>query len=67
MAIEVRFDDVTTGWYRFKCPDTYNNRKWDVPPRIGDTMLDLNEFRYEVVGVTWYDPYLVRVSIQRKW
>lgn len=48
--IDIKFEDDSRGTdYKFKAPSRWDNR-WTVVPRIGDFILDTNEFKYQVVG-----------------
>jgi len=65
MNIRVRFHDITQGGgYSFFQPADFD--QWTIVPRVGDYILDRNEFRYRVETVTWYDPGSARLEIKRE-
>lgn len=63
--VQVLFEDLTGGSYVFKEPSSWRNLTWPAFPRKGDLVLDLNELKYEVLEVLWYDPWMVRVTVKR--
>lgn len=40
--------------------------KWQVIPRVGDTIMDMRELPYKVLGVEWWGPWDVRIFVERK-
>ncbi len=63
--VEVRFEDMVYGGnYTFRnCPSLTGH--WPAPPRVGDHVLDGNEFKYRVVEVIWYNLYMCVAKVQR--
>ena len=63
--IMVRFEDMSerVSSYRFK--PFMEDQLWSVVPRIGDTILDANEFKYRVSAVTWYSQHEARIQVER--
>ena len=64
-TVHVVFEDMTDSSYRFK-PLSYSFIDWPVVPRVGELVLDANEFQYVVEQVIWYDAGQARVRIRRK-
>jgi hypothetical protein len=67
--MRVKIDDITAGYwregtYRF-CPHSSYDGAWTVVPRVGETILDGNEFTYKVVRVVWYGSDTVRLDVER--
>lgn len=62
--IEVRIHDVSQGTYQYK-PTSPQRGAWTVIPRVGDYILDLNEVKYQVLDVMWYEPYMVKLKVVR--
>lgn len=63
-TVEVRFRDVTRSSYKFVTMRDFSH--WHVLPRVGDFLLDGNEFQYVVQEVIWYGPYSAHIVIHRR-
>lgn len=63
--IMVRFDDMSERVSAYKFKPFMPDQLWSAVPRLGDTILDANEFKYKVTGVIWYSQYEVRIQLER--
>jgi len=64
MNITVTFADATKGGgYSFYQPSGFD--EWETVPRVGDHLIDRNEFKYQVKEVIWYNPLHARLTVER--
>lgn len=67
MAVTVRIVDISPGHksYRFQQPHSFTHWR-EAVPRVGEYLLDKNEFMYQIDAIVWYESYSVTVKVKRK-
>jgi hypothetical protein len=61
--IEVNFEDTSGNSYRFMRPNGW--AMWSNIPRVGEFVYDVNEFKFEILEVAWWEPTRVNIKVRR--